>query len=1103
MKKNVVKAMSVGLSAITIASSLSVPVFAEESTEGGQPAEPSTASQEVETNVAEQTVVDDTAELNESYNGSQSETPAEGESSTEGETQTTNEEKSTLDKVQDAVNTTNATFKDDDTYSFKVDIEVRDEFGNVVADENGKIKTEEKTVEGKYKETAADAQEAAEAAGKAIAAADADTKDILQAAEDMDDAAEDANTAVGNAESAASDVTSAVNKAQQDANAAVVAVATDSQENAATLIATAQQSVADAQQTYNEKAQDLADAKSAYEDAIEDLNDAADRYQAAKDDATGDLADAETDLATLQAKVDELEKAVENAKNALAESAAGVLVKADEEYAKSGKTTADTNKYIAAVIENFYLVNNITLEEGQELTDVTVTPVENTTDFMNVTYKIKDQAGNVVKEEKNFKIGFSVDEAGVVSIYEERYEFSYTNEQNKVVDVSITEKELNDLETEGKVVKRYGYTGNDKNATPYITATKYDSLKDEEKAKYTLSYVLLGDWSEATIDQTTVTNTTNADGKANQVETVSENDKENFTITYFDADGNYVKQIQNFSKLTTYKYVNNVLKDVRKLDEKTNKRDNSLDNKTAEEIARADIKLDEGQTIKEFTGLSDSWTVTGFYIPRYTESGKADSWYFQVPFISERDDAEEWAKESATEKYYDKHAYFATTDDSHSVNVTEGKRHNPAALGFKTPTWEVTDNYTVSYDKVTKVDPASYSLKNLFKDNWTQFVNTVRNENKETVKQKIATAYEQEYNCKVSTVDNYDLHLDLKLPDIWNSKVYGTIDLYVVESTAINETGTTKQQAIDKATAQANSSGSYDAANSKVAADENITREVSYSATLTKDARDTYDKYAHSNVTAYTKNNKGLFVSTEQRYTDQINGTNTTLSNYATLLQQLADAKAAVEAAQDKVTDIQGKIDDLGKDGAILSLQVFEWELRLADAQKAYDDAKATLDDAKAALNTATQAYSDKYPTIVPTTGGGATTTTGGAAPVVYATATTAAVAADEELVIPDDAVPAAGQARRARRARTVAANDNTTTIDEAETPLAGGDADDAVVEDTEDTTTVEEDLVPLAGEAQKGFFARTWWGWLLLIIAVLTGSTAYAKKKADAKKVK
>ncbi|SEK17551.1 hypothetical protein SAMN02910377_00064 [Pseudobutyrivibrio ruminis] len=128
--------------------------------------------------------------------------------------------------------------------------------------------------------------------------------------------------------------------------------------------------------------------------------------------------------------------------------------------------------------------------------------------------------------------------------------------------------------------------------------------------------------------------------------------------------------------------------------------------------------------------------------------------------------------------------------------------------------------------------------------------------------------------------------------------------------------------------------------------------------------------------------------------------------------------------------------------------------------------------------------------------------------PVKYPSVTTATTVEEaDETVIPDDAVPAAGQTRTTRTRRTAANNavaeEETTTIDEAETPLAGGDADDAVVEDTEDTTTVEEDLVPLAGEAQKGFFARTWWGWLLLIIAVLTGSTAYAKKKADAKKVK
>jgi len=1081
MKKNVVKAMSVGLSAITIASSLSVPVFAEESTEGGQPAEPSTASQEVETNVAEQTVVNDTAELNESYNGNQSETPAEGEPSTEGETQTTNEEKSTLDKVQDAVNTTNATFKDDDTYSFKVDIEVRDEFGNVVADENGEIKTEEKTVEGNYKETAADAQEAAKAAGEAIAAADADTKEILQAAEDMDDAAADANTAVGNAESAASDVTSAVNKAQQDANAAVVAVATDSQENAATLIATAQQSVADAQQTYDEKAQDLADAKSAYEDAIEDLNDAADRYQAAKDDATGDLADAEKDLATLQAKVDELEKAVENAKNALAESAAGVLAAADKEYADSDKTAADTNKYIAAVVENYYLVNNVELAEGQKL-EVTVSDaVENQDAGLNlvsVTYNVLDESGAVVAT-NSFNLGYAINN-GVVELFEKEVRYEYTTTDGKLISLSGT-----DIETEvtnGTAVRRYEYT-DEEGKTTYLSQDQYDDLKtDEEKAKYTLGYVLLGNWGDADTkgldsDETTYTigNTTK---KVVAVEEIATGEDAT-TVCYFDKNGNYIKVVTNYTTKYVYTYANGT-----QISADSFKSEAEAQSKANE--AAASIQ----DVIDTLVNVDDYYRIGGMYVPKYSYNGKYKDTHTKITHWSENSAIS--AGKEAVKSHYKSNTYYGS-------DVSYGDNWSAYFDGALDP-WHVSGSYTATYDKQYNSRDNNYTT-------WEAFLDKFRSGKK---KEEVIAQFESEYNVVVTNAKSFNW-------DIYNATLY-YLQLYSVNGTVAGTKYQSEQDAINAAinAAIADNYGAnggekvigIDENNSKLTTAKYYQYFLDYvtKTTAVDEAGANYtDTYTASVANEYGKVYRNVQNATDlvSGYTNQINGTNQTLSNYATLLQQLADAKAAVEAAQDKVTDIQGKIDDLGKDGAILSLQVLEWELRLADAQKAYDDAKATLDDAKAALNTATQAYSDKYPTIVPTTGGGATTTTGGAAPVVYATATTAAVAADEELEIPDDAVPAAGQARRARRARTVAANDNTTTIDEAETPLAGGDADDAVVEDTEDTTTVEEDLVPLAGEAQKGFFARTWWGWLLLIIAVLTGTTAYAKKKADAKKIK
>ena len=1087
MKKNVVKAMSVGLSAITIASSLSVPVFAEESTEGGQPAEPSTASQEVETNVAEQTVVNDTAELDDTYNHGV-DLPAD--------------EDAVATQIENVVDATKDAFSSDENY--ELEIEVVDENGNVVVDEDGNKVTE--TVTGNYQDTAKDIQDASDDAAMEIAAAADDAELIKEAADDMDDAAADANTAVGNAESAASDVTTAVNKAQQDANAAVVAVATDSQENAATLIATAQQSVADAQKTYDEKAQDLADAKSAYADAKSDLDAATERYQDNIDAAKIDLGYAETDLATLQAKVDELEKAVKQAEKALAESAAGVLAAADQAYADSDKTAADTNKYIAAVVENYYLatVNPVQLAEGQTL-EVTVSDaVENQDAGLNlvsVTYNVLDESGAVVAT-NSFNLGYAINN-GVVELFEKevRYEYTTTDENGKEKLVSLNGTEIEAAVTNGTAVRRYEYT-DEEGKTTYLSQDQYDDLKtDEEKAKYTLGYVLLGNWSGAVTADKDYTKGTHklADGTEKEVVTSEEvaTGAEATTICYFDADGNYVKVVTNYTEKRVYTYVNG----------ERISADGFTSEAEATTAANAALANLTDAVLKQVTSVTPYYKISGWYAPVYKETGtvkgKGDS-------IWSQNNANNEAKNDRDKKLNNKEneyrsgpyrvwyelgliPHFDYTDVTFSSTNQPVKESEDRWAYYAS----ASANYEVTY---TEVQDAAKDY-NSFKEFWDWIT-----KNDANVEQIISNFEKSQHAVVVADDEGFNFNLI--------NKTFFYVQQYQLTGEILGQQFDKPEDAVAAAIAAANSANPYKTITDFNYKYSNIQTTDYYkyildyaTRTYTVDAAGANytDTYTADASQAYGKVYRNVQNATDlvSGYTTQINGTNTTLSSYATLLQQLADAKAAVEAAQDKVTDIQAKVDDLNKDGAILSLQVLEWELRLADAQQAYDDAKATLDDAKAALNTATQAYSDKYPTIVPTTGGGATTTTGGAAPVVYATATTAAVAADEELVIPDDAVPAAGQARRARRARTVAANDNTTTIDEVETPLAGGDADDAVVEDTEDTTTVEEDLVPLAGETQKGFFARTWWGWLLLIIAVLTGSTAYAKKKADAKKVK
>ena len=55
--------------------------------------------------------------------------------------------------------------------------------------------------------------------------------------------------------------------------------------------------------------------------------------------------------------------------------------------------------------------------------------------------------------------------------------------------------------------------------------------------------------------------------------------------------------------------------------------------------------------------------------------------------------------------------------------------------------------------------------------------------------------------------------------------------------------------------------------------------------------------------------------------------------------------------------------------------------------------------------------------------------------------------------------------------------------------------------EDSKDeVATIADEQAPLAATAPKSLFAKTWWAWLLLAIALIGGAVAYSKKRVEDK---
>ena len=1075
MKKNVAKALSLGLSAVTLAGSTSITAFAQEENlgEGNEQ-----QSNQQEANQAEQTFAEDVANLNEEYN---------------------EEEFSGVGSEEDATGVPELTEIMADEIS-KDESPVAGETCTInVLDEDGNPVTEEVT----FDEAADKASYAADSAGADIENLNTDADNIYTAAQEMDTAAANANAEVSNANQAASDAETAANGALKASEAAVAAVENETKENAATIIGDAQKTYDSAANTFTEKEQAYNNALTAYATFAQEFEQKVADYNNNLNNAYIDLEAAEADLNEAKQRLSDLQDALQQAYDEYLASAAGALATAEQTYQDSDKTVEDKKAYLKAILENFYLK----AEEGQS---ISVTDIGDFVDYegiekdvVSVTYQILDENGDVV-DEKKINLGYDIN-GGQVDLYEKVTYFDYTDAEGNVQ--HITQEDI-DAEAQKDIkdrtiIKRYEKTVDGK--TTYLVEDAYNKLSDEEKAEYTFNYIVLGawDWNKAQITELDAKNIGtwyDYDGKGHMITKSEEvkTDDEIARVYTFDVDGNYICTVTNFSTKMVYTFVNSKLSATEYLNSTA----------TAKEIA-------ESKTDYTIVQAKDTYTATGYYVPRYvlhpTYSQDRDlDWGADLvlkwstipvgvtphaqPTVNDAiANGQADAAAHAGDKYSNKHEYYAfsydgANNDWSAVKTGDSDPYNITWVVIDgTVTYHVAGTYNISYDIVTD-DTVEYTMGGAWNDFWTKFGNIFRTKDKETIKEAIIRQYEEEKHTKVVDVKswNWDTH---------------TAEFYVVKPTTVNNSGATLSDVLVTANKDANLSAiTYN-------------RTIDYVGKSTATYDDSYKKTAsqaskQKETEEFLYNDgSATFSNIASGYSESITNAYANMEYYFNLINLVNTAKEAVQQAQQNCEDIRSHIEELNKTMTIDELTVLpelaEWEGKLEVAESEYNKAKEELSEAQDNLKKANDNFNNKYKEDENQTGGGTTSIGGGAGggSTDYPATTTIA---DPSVALAGDGTVVNNPTVNNRRARRTNVANNGQTIADPDVALAGGDGAAETpapeVEKEKEQKSIADEETPLAVEDVNSLASKGWWISILLILLIIAGSVAYYKKKMDAK---
>lgn len=976
MKKNVLKAMSVGLSAVTIASTLSVPVYADEAApETTTEPEPISGTAEAGAKDSESEKVkkpsaeEKIAEHSEKFYEHMNDDFNEWDRGKDG-------------GVSQIVNKIGEAKVDEPVYD-------RDENPDLV-------------------DHVVNAHDNLEGGGASPAASSSEdlkdhTNELNQADKKIDRALSEAGNAVGIGEKAVTDAETIVAGAETAVEEAVVAVRDDSIPDAQIVVNDAKGTLDQAEKDFETQKGLVENARLAFEAALTAKETAEKEYNTALTKSKEMAETAKKELEKSQEELWKAKNALDKATYEFSQSAAAALLKA--EFDKN--VWHNNAAYVQAIIENYIV------EEGET---VSVKAIKDGDAKFDVTFTNKEDGTT-----RTVKYGYTVGKDGTVEVFEAEKMYSYGDQK-------ITETQFKELEEAGKAVKRYlaTYWNYGRPYSEYLTEKEFAEKKPRV---YKEEIVILE-------DSKTISWTDSDPSKCGYTKTDS-----NVEYEGFDAYGNYVKIIKNDFEKTVETTVNGKTIKVDKYIKPTTSSDDNSDiiaeaiNRIQAEVDKQKKELEELGYIKpELTvDLTDEdvqekivdviWTIDGKYVPVYEIKGKYE--VKKETFEEKNHKSQSEAEEAFTRAHPDC-IIVAITEIPHDNGNGKGKGNK-----------EKNKKFTITF--VRTYDVSEKDKKSTF-------------ESKEDALNKVSASESGKHN-----------YSDGK------GKQYKSVGI---------ETG--KETKDERFLSKLNTEGKY-----------KYTFNPVYNVSYTKTTEQTESHYTLSQVvSAAFENVKSIFKSTDEKYLAKVAEAQAKQDAIANLNKELWDANIAVGAARCEVTAIENELKKLKEKSPLDHVaEITELELNLQNAETELGKKEERLTEAK---NRWTQANADLLARIAAQNqnqGGGEEERSYTYNPNVIPT-----IASIPAVTLPDAGVPLAAT-RRVRRVAGVEEVEATEETVEETTPEETTEV--TVTETEENPVVIDDEDVARAGGTQRSFFARTWWAWLLLVIAAIGGAVAYTKKKA------
>ena len=269
-------------------------------------------------------------------------------------------------------------------------------------------------------------------------------------------------------------------------------------------------------------------------------------------------------------------------------------------------------------------------------------------------------------------------QASLQEIYDSTSQYQYVDADGNTV--GLSQEDVDSLEASGGAVRRYEYNGS------YYTrdALVALGLSDDDIQQISYTYVVLGDWSEATTDgldsETTTYSFNGETSEATLVEEVIDDTKDAVVVSYFDANGNYVRKITNYTTKYVYTYVNGV--------------QISADGFASEADATdaADSALSGYDVIATKINTSSYWSVSGTYAPRYRHNHSV-VW---TSGITSKNEAVAIERGNASNLNHLNNK-FSESNGYTETSITYNYSSNTYYVGHG---YTVTGNFTAEYDKL-------------------------------------------------------------------------------------------------------------------------------------------------------------------------------------------------------------------------------------------------------------------------------------------------------------------------------------------------------------------------------------------------------------------